>query len=137
MALGPSGSWQGSGKGVESTNRRFHHQLSSTFFSNRRFKASDFNVLLLCGGCREDGAQKLEFSFFSTFDVRLRRGQDGIHVGNDNETSTMTTILHYGSSPSIASWRVWVFVGRQLIPLFLIVAWKERHWLLHICPGLS
>ena len=31
---------------------------------NRRFKASDFNVLLLCGGCREDGAQKLEFSFF-------------------------------------------------------------------------
>ena len=60
----------------------------------------------LCGGCREDGAQKLEFSFFSTFDVRLRRGQDGIHVGNNNETSTITTILHYGSSPSIASWRV-------------------------------
>ena len=48
----------------------------------------------------------LNVSFFSTFDVRLRRGQDGIHVGNDNETSTMTTISHYGSSPSIASWRV-------------------------------
>jgi len=46
------------------------------------------------------------FHSFRSFDVRLRCGQDGIYVGNDNETSTMTTILHYGSSPSIASWRV-------------------------------
>jgi len=101
MALGPSGSWQGSGKGVESTNCWFHHQLSSTFFSNRRFKASDFNVLLLCGGWRKDGAQKLEFSFFSIVRCSIEvwagrhlRWQRQWNVDNDNNLALRVVSQH-------------------------------------------
>ena len=65
----------------------------------------------------------MEFSFF--FDFRLRRGHNGVYVGNDNDQHAITQrvmagIVQSGAIPSIAVSES-SFVA-SVSPLLLIVA---------------